>query len=451
MQHLTLKRALKNVKLPGRWLTGFLVSSLLGCLVYLFLVIRQSTAQSHLPSETVAAVTKDLTLRYTVNGVVQAVRTSKLSPDREGQIVELYVEEGDRVEQGQVVARMDHRELQAQVNQYQGVLAQTEAELALKQAGNRPQEIAEAEAKVATAAAEMVQAQARAAQAQAERQRNQRLVDQGAISSNQFSEYLTKEQEAVASLQAAQARLREQQQSFDRTQQGSRHEEIAQAAARVTEAEAQLQYYQTQLADTQIQAPFAGVITRLFVQEGDFVTPTTSASSDESATSASIAELSDGLEVEVNVPEANISQLQVGQAVEVRTDAYPNEVFQGQIRLIAPRAIKENNITFFRTKIELTTGQDRLKLGMNVKIDVLGNQIENALVIPLAAVVTQPSGETGVFVLDEANQTQFRSITVGATAEDSIQVLKGITAGEQVVLSPPDGGDALADDSLYPN
>jgi HlyD family secretion protein len=433
MQHLTLK----NVKLPTRWVTGVLLSGLLGFLVYLAVVVRQSASQSTVQLDTVEVTTSDLTVRYPVNGVVQAVRTSKLSPDREGQIIELYVEEGDSVVQGQVVARMDSQEVQAQVRQYESALAQAQAELALKQAGNRPQDIAEAEARVATAEAEIAQAQAKAVRTQEELQRNQRLAEQGAISQSQLSEYVAEEREALAALEAAQARLREQQQNLDRLRAGTRSEEIAQAAARVAEAQAQLQSYQTQLANTEIRAPFSGIITRLFVQEGDFVTPTTSASSDESATSASIAELSSGLEVEVKVPEASIGRLQVGQPVEVRTDAFPDEVFQGRLRLIAPRAIKENNITFFRTKVELINGHDRLKLGMNVKLDILGQQIRNVLVVPLAAVVTQPNGETGVYVLDESNQSQLRSVKVGVTAEDQIQIIEGVAEGERILLSSP--------------
>jgi HlyD family secretion protein len=291
---------------------------------------------------------------------------------------------------------------------------------------------------VATAEANIAEAQAKFNHTRQELKRYQGLVVQGAISRNQFSEYLSKEGEARANLQAAQTRLQEQKQALSKLRNGTRSEEIAQAQASVAEAKGQLQYYQIQLQDSQIQAPFSGKITRLFVQKGDFVTPTTSASSSDGATSTSIAELSGGLEIEAKVPEASIAQIKVGQRVEIKVDAYPNEVFAGRVRMIAPRAVKENNITFFKTKVAVQTGQDKFKYGMNVRLAFLTQEIPNALVVPLATIVTRPSGETGVMIPDEHNQATFRPVSVGATVDEQIQILQGISKGDRVFINPPE-------------
>lgn len=91
-------------------------------------------------------------------------------------------------------------------------------------------------------------------------------------------------------------------------------EEIAQSRAQVSEAVSQLQVYETQLENTLVRTPFAGIITRRYTDVGDFVTPTTSASTSDGATSASIAELSSGLEVEAKVPEASIARIKLVQS-----------------------------------------------------------------------------------------------------------------------------------------
>jgi HlyD family secretion protein len=200
------------------------------------------------------------------------------------------------------------------------------------------------------------------------------------------------------------------------------------------------------LNNTEIRAPFAGVITRRFAQAGDFVTPTTSASTSDGATSTSIVELAKGLEVEAKVPEAIIARIQLGQLVDIRSDTYPNATFKGDVRLLAPRAVQDqqsstsgtgSGVTTFHVKVSLKIGQEQLKSGMNVKLRFLGNKIPQASVIPLAAVVTQATGQTGVWVQDAKKQPQFRPVSLGSVSEDQVQILKGICRGQRILLSPP--------------
>lgn len=429
---------IRRIKKTTPWLIGLVASGLLGIATTVTIALRDASPKSDITQQTVAVVSQDLTVRIKANGVVQAVRKINLSPKAEGRIVQLSIEEGKLVKQGELLARMDSQRLQAQINQYKSTLAKAQAELAQKQTGNRPEDIAEAKARVATAEASIAEAQAKFNHAREELKRYQSLVDKGAVSRNQFGEYLSKEGETRAILQAAQTRLQEQKEGLTKLRNGTRPEEIAQAKASVAEARGQLQYYEIQLQDTQIQAPFSGTVTRLFVQEGDFVTPTTSASSGDGATSASIAELSSGLEIEAKVPEASIAQIKVGQRVEIKVDAYADEVFTGRVRLIAPRAVKENNITSFRVKVAVQTGQDKLKFGMNVQLAFLAQEIRQALVVPLATIVTRPNGQTGVLLPNEDNQSQFRPVTVGATVGEQIQIIQGVSEGEQVFISPPE-------------
>jgi len=428
-----------KIKNPTSWLIGLVAAGVLGTAITAYLAFRTTASKSDITNLIVEVTSKDIAVQIKANGVVQALQKINLSPKEAGRIAKLYVDEGDLVEQGQLVAHMEDEQFQAQVNQYKAALAKAEADLAQKRSGARPEEISQAKAQVTNAEANVAESQAKLERATEVLKRNQFLAKEGAISQNALGDYVSQERSAKANLEATVARLKEQQENLKKLRNGTRKEEIAQAEANVAQATAQLQYYETQLKNTLIRAPFAGTITRRFAQEGDFVTPTTSASSSDGATSASIVELSKGLEVEAKVPESSIAQIKRGQSVEIRADAYTDDIFKGRVRLIAPRAVQENNVTSFRVKVALQTGQDKLKSAMNVKLAFLSDPISNALVVPLAAIVTKKDGQTGVLVPDKKNQAQFRPVTVGSTSGDKIQILQGVSKGERILLSPPPG------------
>ncbi len=431
-------------KRQKHWLMGLVITGLLGTATTVYVIMQSQAPSSELTQSTITVQTKDITIQIKANGTVQPLRKINLSPQEQGRIEQLYVDEGAQVKQGQLIARMNSQRFVQQVNQYKAMLAKAEADLAEKRAGTRPEEIGEAQARVATSQANVEQAQARLNRAKEELQRHEFLAQQGAISLNTLGEFSSKEREAKANLEAQLAQLKEQQQTLEKLRNGIRQEQIAASEAEVAQAQAQLLSYQTQLEDNLIRAPFAGTITRKFASEGDFVTPTTSASSSDGATSASIAELSSGLEVEAKIPEASIARIHTGQQVEIRSDAYPNQTFQGSVRLVAPRATQDNSgnsssggVTSFRVKVALKTGEELLKSGMNVNLNFISDKISDALVVPLAAIVTQKDGQTGVWMLDENNKAQLRTVTTGSVRGNQIQILKGLTKGERILLSPP--------------
>ena len=217
---------------------------------------------------------------------------------------------------------------------------------------------------------------------------------------------------------------------------GSRPEVIAQRRASVAAAKAQLQAELVNLENTIIRAPFAGIITQKYANVGGFVTPTTSASASASATSSSIVALASGLEILAQVPEADIGKISQGQGVEIVSDAYPDKVFQGRVRLIAPEAVKEDGVTLFQVKVNINRGKQKLISGLNVDLTLLGEQVENALIVPTVAIVTE-KGNTGVLVPDAQNQPLFRSVTIGSQIKDQTQILSGVKGGDRIFLNPP--------------
>ena len=429
MKELTKTR----IKPIPKWIIGVIAVGTIGALSLIYIQRRQQPVTTQ---QTVDVKQQNLTSKIQASGVVQAERTINLSPEDSGKIAELFIQEGDFVSQGQIIARMTSRRSQAEVAQYEAALAQAQATLAQQRAGARPEEIAAARARVATVEASINAAQTRLQQAQQELSRFEGVAQQGAISTNELNTYQTTAQESSANLVADQRRLEESQAVLTRLQNGTRSEEIEQAEAAVAQANAQLTAVQVRFDETIVRAPFDGVITRRFAETGDFVSPATAASSGDGAASTSIAELSSGLEIEAKVPEASIAQLEVGQAVEVRSSAYPDQVFTGEVKLIAPRAIRDNQVPVFRVKVTLKTGQEELKSGMNVRLTFIGKPITDALVIPLAAVVTESDGSTGVYVSRESGPT-LQPVQLGTTTGTQVQIIDGLDAGEEILIEPP--------------
>ncbi len=528
---------------------------------------------------TVAVEFQNRTVRIQASGTVQPIQSVNLSPKDAGRLEQLRVEQGDRVEAGEIVAIMESKdtsarlvqararlnraearlrelengnrgediaqararlaqaeaslsELQAgsrgediaqararlaqaqeslaelragnrgeNIAQARARLAQAQASLAELRAGNRRENIAQARARLAQAQArltrvkagsrfeEIAQAEARVVDAQARveltevrRKRNQQLADEGAISQDSLDEAVTENRRAQANLQEAQrqleqlqknrreeltqaeaevqeaqqalalqengprpeeiaraeAQVQEAQQALALQENGPRPETITQAEAEVNEALGQLREVEVQLEDTIIRAPFSGQITQRYATEGAFVTPTTSASSAGQATSTSIVALARGLEILGKVPEADITQIQPGQRVEIVADAYPDQVFTGKVRLIAPEAIKEQDVTLFEVRVDIDSGFEELRSGMNVDVTFLGDELKNALVVPTVAIVTN-KGETGVLVPNEKNEAVFRPVTIGPTIGNDIQILSGLESGDRVFVGLPPG------------
>jgi HlyD family secretion protein len=370
---------------------------------------------------------------------------------------------------------MEDEEIQSQVMQAQANLNRLQARLAELKAGNLPEEIAQARSRLTQAESSLTQLQTGSrteeigqAQAQLEAvqvkqelaqkrvKRYEYLVTQGAIAQDKLDEALSEEHQLEANVKQLQyhltqlingprhqeiikatAAVTEARYALQQLQNGTRPEMIAQAQAAVDEAYAQLQTVKARARDTVVRSPFAGLITQRYADPGAFVTPTTSASSSASATSTSIVALAAGLEILAEVPEADINQIQLGQKVEITSDAYPKQVFMGSVRLIAPEAVRNQNVTLFQVQVQIDTGKDKLRSGMNVELTFLGNQIPNATVVPSVAVLTQ-NGRVGVLVPDQNHKPKFKPVTVGVIVGNQTQIIQGVKIGDKVFIDYPE-------------
>jgi HlyD family secretion protein len=524
----------KNPKYPLPLIAGITATTLgvvaIGAVAFDRL---KPSAKIDLDRYTVPATAEDLTDRITASGTIIPFQTANLSPKTAGKVFKLFVEQGDRVKQGQKIAQMENTEeraglAQAQANlqqaqanlnkakngtrveeiaQNQAKLAQAQANLSKAKNGNRPEETAQLRAKLAQAQAnlnlarsiapqqiEQAIAQISAATAKvnltkAQNERYRSLQASGALAQEKLDQANSDYQTAQANLLEAQQNLQQvrnnaqseivqQQAAVTESQQalrqselgsrtedvaslvaqvaqarsalqqaknGSRPEEIAQLTAAVAVSQSQVQLAQSKLQDSLVVAPFPGLITQKYANDGSFVAPTTTAAATNStggggasATSTSIVALAKDMEVKAKVPEVDIGKIRPGQKVEITADAFSDKPFQGIVRLVAPEAVVEQNVTSFEVRVTLNTGKETLKSGMNVNTIFTGNRTSNALTVPTVA-VSSKRGQTGVYVPDRDNEPKFQIIKVGSTVKDKIQVIEGLKSGDRVFTDIPKG------------
>ncbi|MGL5511032.1 MAG: biotin/lipoyl-binding protein, partial [Microcoleaceae cyanobacterium] len=200
---------LNRPKVSKTWLMALVTAGLLLVPATIYLTKHKSLEQDRqLEALTVPVEAKTVTEKITASGEVQPVQRVNLSPKNQGRISNLYVEQGDRVKKGQIIAKMESRDLQAQLLQAKARLARAQANLAKLESGTRPEQIA-------VSVARLEQAEAR--------------LDQLKAGSR------------IEEVNAAQARLAQAKANLEQVVSGSRQEEIEVAAARLKQAESKLE------------------------------------------------------------------------------------------------------------------------------------------------------------------------------------------------------------------
>jgi HlyD family secretion protein len=204
----------------------------------------------------------------------------------------------------------------------------------------------------------------------------------------------------------------------------------------VNAARQRLDQRQVEQEELIVRAPFDGVISQRFADPGAFVTPTTTASASAGATSSSIVELSQGLEVLAKVPESDLGRLQLGMPASVRVDAFPDRRFAARVRQIAPRAVKTNNVTSFEVKLALVNPAPELRIGMTADVDFQTGRLQARTLIPTVAVVTE-EGKPGVLLVGKDSQPSFRPVELGVSSGRNTQILSGLEPGTRVFIDLP--------------
>jgi len=312
-----------------------------------------------------------------VTGEVQPLKAVDVTPEVSGRLERLrlpdgtFIDEGVKVREGDVVAVVEHDLYEAAVQTAQAALM--------------------------TARAGLERAKVNLAEARREKDRWRRLVAEGAGTQQQLDRAVT---------------------AFERAQA---EEKLAEA--QVEQAEAALAQAEINLDEATIKAPFSGIVSRKYVDEGAFVGP-----------ARPLFRLIDIREVEVTggVAERHYKKLQIGKTRAVaEVDAYPGQEFGGFLSRIRPELEKATRTVAVTIRVRNEDG--RLKPGMYARIRLVLEEHDNVLLVPDEALLSL-EGETWVYVVN-GGVASIRKVKLGLEEGDVNEVLDGLQPGEMIVVT----------------
>jgi membrane fusion protein (multidrug efflux system) len=346
-------------------------------------------------------------------GEVVATNMVTLSAMVEGPIVFCPWREGDRVNAaGQKLIEIDRALFREEVNAAAAALAVAQARLVDLKAGTRPEEIAQAEENVK-------KLQEALAFSKTDLERIARLVERGGLPGEAV-------EKARVNFVDLQSQLASAQQRLDMLKTGPTKTAIAVQEAVVKEAETRLELAKKKVAEGMIAAPFAGVVTKVYVRPGDLATLKTP-----------LLEISDpsSLVIRFTVPEAESGMRLASLPVQVALDAYPDQRFQGKIIRVYPEIDRKIRTQILEAKL---TQPANLLAGMFARVRVILESVPNALVVPTDSILTSPKGDSVVMVAQEGKAVRSK-VKLGIVQGDRAQIVEGLQAGQQVIWAGHEG------------
>lgn len=375
----------------------------------------------------------------------------KISSDVSGEIVELYVEEGDSVVQGQLLAKIDPDAYQSQVERGKAGVNAAKAQVA-----NSKSQIEQLKAQKAQIVAQLTNAREI-------HERNEKLIKDGVISEADFQASLSNLRGLEANLAAADANIK------------AAEESVRAAQFQVESSQATLRELQTSLRRTTIYAPTSGIVSMLNVEQGERVVGTIQMTGTEMMR---IADLS-VMEVRVDVSENDIPRVSLGDETEIEIDAYLGRKFKGTVSQIAHSASGAATATTSLTSDQVTNFEVRIRLspesyqdlitpqkkypfrpGMSASVDITTEIKENVASVPIQAVTAREKEENKkksnaklvsddqeedrsreeleevVFQITEADTVRRSVVTTGIQDDSYIEIVKGLNTGDDIVVGP---------------
>jgi multidrug efflux pump subunit AcrA (membrane-fusion protein) len=373
-----------------------------------------------------AEVPRALQLTASVSSLAQAVIVSKTT----GYLQEVTVRPGDVVRAGQVVAVVDHAQLDAQLAQAQAALAAAQAavQTAQAQVAAAHAQRLNAEAQLASAEASVVKAQAQLRDAEATYRRIATLAQQGAVAAQNLDDATAQVVSARATLDAARAQVAQAQAQVQaaRQQESAAASQVRTAQAQAATQAAAVENARLALQNATITAPFSGVVVSRTLDPGAFVTPGTS------TPILTIADL-DRLDVVVNVTESDLSAVHRGAPVTIQVDAYPGRTFRGVVSRIAGGVDPVTRTA--QVEVDLANPGHLLRPGMYATVTLMAGR-ERTLVVPLSALVTV-GNQHYVWLVVENRVTQ-QPVTIGRTTGEFVEITSGVTPHDLIVVRGTD-------------
>jgi RND family efflux transporter MFP subunit len=399
LSRLKIDRGAGSAIVSRRKRHGFLAIAIIIALPVLaggFYFWSSNTVEVESATVTTAYPSQSFTL-LNATGYVVAQRKAAVASKATGRVEWLGVTEGSRVKAGEVIARLENADVSATMEQ--------------------------ASANVRVATANLQQAQAELVEARAAYNRNRELIARGFISPSTYDI-------AEARYQKAQA-------------------VVGSSKASVSAAEASYRAARVAVEHTLIRAPFDGVVLTKSANIGDVVTPFSSALDAKGAV-VTMADMNT-LEVEADVSESNLAKVDLDQPCEIQLDALPDIRLRGTVQRIVPTVDRAKATVL--VKIRFVDHDPRVLPEMSAKVAFLEKEMpasqRAARTVVQPAAVVQRDGQSVVFVIKEGKAVE-TSVETGERIGDMVEVLKGLKAGEKVILRPGDGldnGDSIKSSS----
>jgi HlyD family secretion protein len=399
-----------------------------------------STGQSAASVDRVTAgkpVRKTLKRSTTQPGRIEAFEEAPLYSKLAGFVQEVFVDIGDSVQKDQLLIKLSIPEMLDEVKQMEALVAQADAEVSQVEAAVKAAEAAAgtAEAKVTQAEAGVGRAAGEYERWQAEHTRMKELASNGSVTQklvdetlNQFRAADAARQEAAANVKSAEASLRAAQANVQKSQA-----DLVAAGARRQVAAANLARTKTMLAYTEIKAPFKGRITRRNIDTGHYVHPVTGATAEPLLVVAQ----TEKVRVFVDVPEMEAPLVNADNrpdSVVVRTQSLGEKGIEGTVTRTS-WSLDASNRTL-RAEIDLPNADARLRPGMYAKVDILLDQRNEVLTLPMTAIVRE-GGATYCCII-ESGKIERKPIELGLRSGNEVEILSGLNADQVVVLARAD-------------
>lgn len=342
-----------------------------------------------------------------VSGSVEANVTALTAFQVSGRVLHVYVEEGQRVTKGQILADLDPADYRNTYDAAAGEADEAKAESLKAKAGPRHQELAEARIDFE--------------HWQDEYNRMKYLYEHNSLPANDFHK-------VEAAYLAAQQR-------YDMAKTGTRTEDKQAASAQWSAASAQMQEAKKRLADCQLRAPISGFIGMRQLEVGDTVAP--------GVPVFSVVDLNP-VKVKVGIPEDEVGKVRVGGRAVVSIPSLDGQQFDGRIEAIA--AASDPASRTYDSKIVVQNPTFLLRAGMISDARLIGDRQVNAITVPGSAIVRDERGVTKVYVLAPGeNRVYSRRVDVGAMLGSEVEIRSGLNGDEQVVV---DGQQIVRDGSV---
>jgi HlyD family secretion protein len=414
----------RKVPVSKRWMYAAAAVAILGACV---LGWRVKAGTGGAPYRTTAVQRGSVAKTISATGRLQALTTVQVGTQVSGTISEIHADFNSEVKKGQIIARLDPSQLQAQLTQAQANLAAAQASVQTAQAA-----ILAAESGVLSAEANVDRTDSVLVDANRTLARTQELVEAGAAPRLQIDTT-----QAAAAQAAAQKQQAVAQANQARAQAQSARSQQNQARAQAAQANASVQLASVNLEKTVIRAPIDGIIVARNVDVGQPV-----AASLQAPTLFLIANDLTRMQVLADIDEADLGQLAEGTKVTFTVDAYPSDTFSGRVAQIRLSPQTVQNVVTYTAVIDVDNPGLKLKPGMTASVNAIVAEQKDVLTVPNAALRFRPADAERVQSRPGAG-TVYR---ITGDKLEPVQIRTGLSDGvvTHVVSGGLDEGDRVA-------